>query len=65
MAGRRPRNRFTDLLTRLVRVPKHEIDDQERLYQQARQTEPPAKPGEIVAPINITDTIRTGSARPR
>jgi len=41
-------DRFTDLLTRLVRVPKEEIDAQEEQYQESRKTEEPAKPGQIV-----------------
>jgi hypothetical protein len=28
----KPRNRFNDFLTRLVRVPKEEIDEQEQKY---------------------------------
>jgi hypothetical protein len=41
-------DRFTDLLTRLVRVPKEEIDEQEREYQELRDTKEPAKPREII-----------------
>lgn len=43
-----PKDRFTDLLTRLVRVPKEEIDEQEGLYQKDRKTVEPAKPRRIV-----------------
>jgi len=32
-------NRFRDLLTRLVRVQKREIDEQERRYQEKRETD--------------------------
>jgi hypothetical protein len=39
---------FTDLLTRLVRVPKEEIDEKEREYQESRKTDEPAKPGQII-----------------
>ena len=39
---------FTDLLTRLVRVPKEEIDEQERDYQESREADAPAKAREIV-----------------
>lgn len=39
---------FTDLLTRLVRVPKQEIDQQDEQYQKDRRTAEPAKPGRIV-----------------
>ena len=38
---------FTDLLTRLVRVPKEAIDQKERDYQKAKKRKP-AKPGQIV-----------------
>ena len=38
---------FTDLLTRLVRVPKEAIDKQEREYQKKKKRTP-AKPREIV-----------------
>lgn len=38
---------FTDLLTRLVRVPKEAIDKQEREYQKKKKRQP-AKPREIV-----------------
>jgi hypothetical protein len=44
----KPRDRFMDFLTRLVRVPKEEIDEQEQEYQDARKTEEPSKPGRIV-----------------
>jgi len=43
-----PRDKFTDLLTRLARVPKREIDVQEGRYQEPKKTEEPAKPREIV-----------------
>lgn len=39
---------FDDLLTRLARVPKHEIDAEERKYQKSRKVEEPAKPRAIV-----------------
>ena len=39
-------DRFTDLLARLVRVPREEIEEQERKYRES--TEPPAKRGKIV-----------------
>jgi hypothetical protein len=32
----------------LVRVPKHEIDEQEQKYQKSRKADQPAKPREIV-----------------
>ena len=41
-------DKFTDLLTRLVRVPKGEIDEQEREYQDSRKAAEPAKPRAIV-----------------
>lgn len=41
-------DRFTELLKRLVRVPKQEIDEQERLYQGSKRE--PAKAREIVKP---------------
>ena len=45
----KPRDRFMDFLTRLVRVPKHEIDQQERTYQKSKDgTEDHAKPRRIV-----------------
>ncbi len=45
----KPLDRFTDFLTRLVRVPKEEIDEQEQQYREARKDdEEPAKPGRIV-----------------
>jgi hypothetical protein len=37
---------FTDLLTKLVRVPKEKIDEEERKYQETKGE--PAKPREIV-----------------
>jgi hypothetical protein len=42
-----PDDTFTDLLTRLVRVPKEAIDKKEREYQKAKKRQP-AKPGQIV-----------------
>jgi hypothetical protein len=39
---------FTDLLTRLVRVPKEEIEEQEQEYQDSRKKAEHAKRGEIV-----------------
>ena len=42
----KPKDAFTDLLTRLVRVPKEAIDEKEREYQES--TSEPAKPREIV-----------------
>jgi hypothetical protein len=44
----KPKDRFTDFLTRLVRVPKFEIDEKEQEYQESRKTEEPAKPREII-----------------
>jgi hypothetical protein len=44
------RDEFTDLLAKLARVPKEEIDAREREYQDTRDSSPPAKPGEIVPP---------------
>lgn len=41
-------NRFADLLRKLVRVPKSDIEAQERAYQEAKRE--PAKPREIVPP---------------
>jgi hypothetical protein len=41
-----PAARFTDLLARLVQVPKTAIDAQEREYQESKRE--PAKPREIV-----------------
>ena len=41
-------DRFRELLSRLVRVPKEEIDEQERLYQESKRE--PAKPREIAVP---------------
>ena len=38
---------FTDLLTRLVRVPKEAIDKKEREYQRTKRRKP-AKPRAIV-----------------
>jgi hypothetical protein len=46
-------NPFTDLLGKLARVPKSEIDEQERRAEakKARRKAPkPAKPGQIVPP---------------
>jgi hypothetical protein len=40
-------DRFTDFLRRLVRVPKHEIDEQERQQKRAGDRQP-AKAGRIV-----------------
>lgn len=39
-------DKFTDLLTRLVRVPKAAIDEKEREYQESKRE--PAKPRAIV-----------------
>jgi hypothetical protein len=39
---------FTDLLTKLVRVPKEEIDEQELEYQDSRLEAEPAKARGIV-----------------
>ena len=41
-------DKFTDFLKRLARVPKDEIDKQERKYQERREEQPAAKPREIV-----------------
>ena len=41
---------FKDLLTRLVRVPKREIDEQEHEYQESSER---AKPKEIVPSRSI------------
>lgn len=43
----KPPDPFTDLLTRLVRVPKEAIDKKEREYQKDKRRTP-AKPREIV-----------------
>ena len=51
-------NPFKDLLKKLVRVPKHEIDEKEREYQESRETTQPSKRGEIVTP---TPTSRTST----
>ncbi len=40
-------NAFTDLLTRLARVPKKEIDAQEKKYERRKSSEP-AKAGQII-----------------
>jgi hypothetical protein len=45
--AKKPEDPFTDLLTRLVRVPKEAIDKQEHEYQKAKKRKP-AKPGQIV-----------------
>lgn len=54
----KPKDAFTDLLTRLVRVPKEKIDEQERKYQETKDE--PAKPREIVQRPGAGD--RPGSA---
>ncbi len=43
-----PFDKFQKLLKGLARVPKHEIDAQERKYQKSRKTDDPAKPRAIV-----------------
>jgi hypothetical protein len=43
----KPPSDFNDLLTRLARVPKKEIDAQEKKYER-RKNDEPAKPGRIV-----------------
>jgi hypothetical protein len=48
--AKRP-DKFTDFLRRLVRVPKREIDEQERKYQEQREEAKAAKQREIVPPI--------------
>lgn len=51
MAEKKP-DKFTDLLTKLARVPKVEIDEREREYQEERKKEAPAaKAGAIVPPL--------------
>ena len=48
-------NAFADLLTRLVRVPKEEIDEQEREYQESRHKgAESAKPKEMVPKEPLT-----------
>jgi hypothetical protein len=42
----KPPDNFTDLLTRLVRVPKEEIDAQEREYHESNREEA-AKPRQV------------------
>ena len=41
-------DRFTELLRRLVRVPKDKIDEQERIYRKSKKDAEPAKPRQIV-----------------
>lgn len=41
-------DRFTDLLRRLVSVPKNKIDEEEKRYQESKEDAEPAKPREIV-----------------
>ena len=52
-------NGFADLLTRLARVPKHEIDEQEkketRKFKARKTHKAYAKPGRIAAPRDGTD----------
>lgn len=43
-----PTDRFTDLLRRLVRVPKDKIDERERIYQGLKLHSRPTKAREIV-----------------
>jgi hypothetical protein len=43
-----PDDKFTDLLTKLVRVPKAEIDEREREYQQTKTSPQRTKPVRIV-----------------
>jgi hypothetical protein len=43
-------NKFASLLRRLVRVPKAEIDEREREYQDSKGTQTPVKAGEMVRP---------------
>ena len=46
-----PLGRFESLLKRIARVPKREIDEQERIdarNKERRKTKRPAKPGHIV-----------------
>jgi hypothetical protein len=45
--AKKPEDPFTDLLTRLVRVPKEAIDKQEREYQKTKK-KGPARRGQIV-----------------
>jgi hypothetical protein len=48
VADEEPPDTFTDLLKKIARVPKREIDEREREYQKSRDTNQPAKPREIV-----------------
>lgn len=48
MADEKPLQKFTDFLTRLVRVPKEEIDEKEVGYRAARKANDAAEPGKIV-----------------
>jgi hypothetical protein len=41
--------RFADLLRRLVRVPKAEIDEKEREYRESTERGNPVKAGEMLA----------------
>jgi len=45
---KKPANAFSDLLRKLVRVPKEEIDEQEKKYQESRKGTERAKPGEML-----------------
>ena len=44
----KPASAFASLLRKLVRVPKEEIDEQERKYQESRDETDRAKPGEML-----------------
>lgn len=39
---------FSDFFRKLVRVPKEEIDEQEKKYQESRDETDRAKPGEML-----------------
>jgi hypothetical protein len=43
-----PKSKFSHLLAKLVRVPKAEIDAEERKHQKRKRKEQPAKAREIV-----------------
>ncbi len=48
--------KFSSLLRRLVRVPKSEIDEREREYQESKGTRNPVKAGEMLTPRRPPDS---------
>jgi hypothetical protein len=53
VAESKRRDEFAEFLTRLVRVPKEEIDEQKIEHKKTQKREGSAKPGKVVRTNNL------------